>query len=62
MNITSSMNKVVDSTVGNAVGPVVATSTFLGLGLSDWVYVMTLVWIGIQIGFKLRKEFWKKSE
>lgn len=59
MALMAVVNKVVDSAAANTVAPAVAVSTFMGVALSDWVYIATLGWIGIQVYFKLRKELRK---
>ena len=45
-----------------AVPPVaVSALTLFGIGLQDWVYLLTLVYIGIQVGWFIWSKILKKG-
>ncbi len=43
--------------------PVAITGlTLMGVGLSDWVMIVTLLWLALQIGYFVYSKFFKKPK
>lgn len=51
---------VSDVVKGAIPSATVNTMTFLGVGLSDWVYIATLIYLGVHVGYIIWK--WIKGK
>lgn len=45
-------------------GPAIAVSglTFMGVGLSDWLILLTIVYTIAQLGFLIRDKWWRQRK
>ena len=65
MNIDTDITRAVTNEVAKSAYPViVASSTVLGIGLQDWVYVTAIAYAALQSGFLVWKwaRMWRESK
>ena len=56
------MRKTVLEETAKAVPPVaVSALTLFGIGLQDWVYLLTMLYIGIQVGWFVWSKIMRKD-
>lgn len=57
------MEDIMDNEIVKTTPPIgVSTLSLMGIPLSDWVYIVTIMYVLIQIGVLLYKTFFKKEE
>ena len=60
MQTVSETGALLGEAVKSAPPLVVTGMSFLGITLQEWVYIATLIWIGIQLGYFVYDKFLRK--